>query len=214
MVSWLFLFIIILISFWGLKGLFNYFIDQSKQPSGKIGLFLVKIWNRTFDQMTDWGIANYQLRSDMVILDVGCGGGRTIQKFTTSVLKGKIVGIDISQTALEVASKVNQTAINNGLVELSIADITHLDFASETFDLITAIQTFMYWQEVELSFKELYRILKRNGSLFVVTEKYKIQYHKNEYEEVSHFTALLESFGFAIIEIKETSKWISVHAVK
>lgn len=212
--NWKVVFIVFLISFFVLKWLFAYFIRQSKQPFGKIGLVLAKIWNRTFDHMTDWGLANYEVQSDLVILDVGCGGGRTIQKFVKRVSTGKIVGIDISQTALEVASKINRTAIETGLVQLEVADVAHLDFAKETFDLVTAIQTFMYWDEIEAGFEELYRVLKSKGSLFVVTEKYKIHYHKKEYEEISRFTTLLNSLGFVIIEIKETSKWISVHAMK
>lgn len=211
---WKVLLAFLLISFCLGKRLFAFFIRQSKQPFGKIGSFLVGIWNRTFDDMTNWGLANYELKSDLIILDVGCGGGRTIQKFTTCVPTGKIVGIDISQTALGVAHKVNRMAIEAGLVQLEVANVANLDFTKESFELVTAIQTFMYWDEVEAGFRELYRILKRKGSLVVVTEKYKIHYHKKEYEDVSRFMALLKSLGFDIVEIKETNKWVSVHAVK
>jgi 2-polyprenyl-3-methyl-5-hydroxy-6-metoxy-1,4-benzoquinol methylase len=43
--------------------------------------------------MASNGPPDFPLRSDFIILDVGCGGGRTIEKLAALATKGWICGI-------------------------------------------------------------------------------------------------------------------------
>lgn len=206
--------IIFLMGFFWLNRVFVYFINQSKTPFGKIGSVLVKEWNRTFDKMTNWGLKDYHFEKGLSILDVGCGGGGTIKKLTAKVPEGKVYGIDLSKTAVKVARQINQDAIKMKQVDIQVGSVSNLSFQSEQFDLVTAIQTFMYWAEIKEGFEEIYRVIKPSGRLVLITEKYKIKYHRNEYEEVENVTRLLKSIGFGTIYVKETPQWISVEAIK
>ena len=45
-----------------------------------MGMIFARIMNLSHSNVTDWGLAHVLVEKDFVILDVGCGGGRTIQK--------------------------------------------------------------------------------------------------------------------------------------
>ncbi len=53
---------------------FPYLIYQSKRPSGFVGLWMVKIWNRVYMPMAVWPvISQLIIRRIKAILDVGVG---------------------------------------------------------------------------------------------------------------------------------------------
>lgn len=53
---------------------------QCRKPSGPLGRAYLWAMNRSHSSLTDWGLQYVPLREDDVILDVGCGGGRTVEK--------------------------------------------------------------------------------------------------------------------------------------
>src|SRR5262245_3910839 len=55
-------------------------IRQCRKPSGWIGRVFAQIMNRSHRELTKWGLGDCDISRDSVILDIGCGGGRTIQE--------------------------------------------------------------------------------------------------------------------------------------
>ena len=50
--------------------------------------------NMSHSNVTDWGLKHVPIEKRFTILDVGCGGGRTIQKLAAIVTEGMLYGVD------------------------------------------------------------------------------------------------------------------------
>lgn len=191
------------------KPIESYLIDQSKNPSGFVGAVMTKIWNLTFEKMTNWAIGKVNIEEDDYILDVGCGGGKTIYDVVYKINNGKVYGIDISSESVSTSIKKNKKNIEAGKVEILEADVATLPFNDNYFNKITAIQTHIYWDQLEKGFEEIYRTLKRDGEFLLVCEKDKIEYHMTAYKENDEMEALLYRTGFSDIKIYEKDNWIA-----
>ncbi|MCY8823365.1 class I SAM-dependent methyltransferase [Bacillus atrophaeus] len=186
----------------------NYFLRQAANPDGLIGYAMTKIWNKTFDNMTDWGLNSVDIQENNYILDVGCGGGETIYKIANQTRQGKVFGIDNSAEAVKSSLERNQKWIEQNRVEIVKADVASLPYENETFDKITAVQTHIYWEDIEKGFSEIYRVLKAGGTLLIICEKDKIDYHMDKYKESNELINLFKSIGFSNAEVREYANWI------
>jgi 2-polyprenyl-3-methyl-5-hydroxy-6-metoxy-1,4-benzoquinol methylase len=50
--------------------------------------------NLSHSKLTDWGLTHIPVEKHFAILDVGCGGGRTISKLAAMAAQGKVYGVD------------------------------------------------------------------------------------------------------------------------
>lgn len=189
------------------KPIIKYFVEQSANPTGFIGRVMIKIWNTTFEDMANWGINKLNINEESIILDVGCGGGKTIYTLSEKTAKGKVYGIDISEESVQSSIKENKEKVKDRKVIISQGDVANLPFEDNYFNYVTSMQTHIYWQELEKGFKEIYRVLKKDGILLIVCEKDKIEYHlKEEYKSNNSTKELLLSIGFNEVKIEEKGK--------
>ena len=57
-----------------------YIANQVRKPSRGLGRGALARMNLSHSRLTDWGLEHVRVEKRFTILDVGCGGGRTIQK--------------------------------------------------------------------------------------------------------------------------------------
>lgn len=129
--------------------------------------------NSRHSKVTDWGLSNVAVRPQDVILDVGCGGGRTIHKLAAVATDGKVFGLDFADASLAVARKLNARQIEQGRVEIHEGSVLNLPFQADTFDLVTAIETHFWWTDLPAGILEIRRVLKPGGTLLIIAEIYK-----------------------------------------
>jgi len=146
---------------------------QCQKPSGWLGRFIVKNMNSRHSKLTDWGLTHIRVRDRDTILDVGCGGGRTVKKLAALATQGKVHGLDHSDVSVAIARKENASAVASGRVEIHEGSVSELPFATDTFDLVTAVETHFWWPDVPVGFREIHRVLKPTGTLLLVAEVYK-----------------------------------------
>lgn len=197
-----------------IKSFLNFFIEQSAHPTGLIGNRLTKIWNKVFDRMTNWGLEIVEIKEGDILLDVACGGGETLNKLAKIGTKGKVYGIDFSSEAVKSSIKRNQCLVNDGKVIITQADAAALPFLDQMFDLVTTIQTHMYWNNLKKGYEEIYRVLKENGKLLIIAEKYKVNYHMEAYKTDEDMIKLLKDIGYENIQKRESRSWIEYIAIK
>lgn len=142
--------------------LFLYLLKQSKQPTGLVGIWMMKIWNQVYFPMVKWAISQLEQRNVKNILDVGIGNGQSTLYLKQYFPNSKVIGIDISKTAITQARKWNIADLN-----FELKDVGQTTYSAESFDLITAFQTHFHWPDLSRAFSELRRILRRDGLILL-----------------------------------------------
>jgi ubiquinone/menaquinone biosynthesis C-methylase UbiE len=148
-------------------------IAQCRKPSGLFGRFILWEMNRQHSKLTDWGLSHVTIKKTNTILDVGCGGGRTISKLAELASDGKVHGIDYSEESVTAAHRNNTRWIDIGRVSIREGNVSQLAFDDGTFDLITAIETHLFWPDLPNDFREIFRALRSGGQLLIVAEIYR-----------------------------------------
>jgi 2-polyprenyl-3-methyl-5-hydroxy-6-metoxy-1,4-benzoquinol methylase len=59
------------------------FLSQCGKPRGRFGSFLVGGMNLGHAGLTSWGLTKVQISENATVLDIGCGGGRTIERLAS-----------------------------------------------------------------------------------------------------------------------------------
>ncbi|MEC5240904.1 class I SAM-dependent methyltransferase [Bacillus mycoides] len=165
-------------------------IEQAKNPHGTIGSSMLCIMNAAHTRLTNWDLQKIHIRENAVILDIGCGGGKTIQTLSKRTPLGKIYGIDYSNQAVENSKKANMKDVKAAKVIIHQASVSSIPYHPDFFDLITAFQTHYFWPDVENDMKEVFRVLKPNGSFLLVAETFKIQYHMDKFKTTEELVNL------------------------
>jgi ubiquinone/menaquinone biosynthesis C-methylase UbiE len=129
--------------------------------------------NRQHSQATDWGLSHISVKLDDTVLDVGCGGGRTISKLAAHAARGKVYGVDYSEESVAASTRNNARSIAGGHVEVRQGSVSHLPFPDAMFDLVTAVETHFYWPDLPVDLREILRVLKPGGTLVIIAEVYK-----------------------------------------
>ncbi|HXU21618.1 MAG TPA: class I SAM-dependent methyltransferase [Verrucomicrobiae bacterium] len=146
---------------------------QCKKPTGFFGRLTLRRMNNSHSELTDWGLTHTTIESRFTVLDVGCGGGRTISKLAAMAAQGKVHGIDYSEESVAASRRYNAQAIRDGRVEIHLADVGKLPFPDNTFDLVTGVETHFWWPEIAAGLREIRRVLKPGGTLILIAEVYK-----------------------------------------
>jgi ubiquinone/menaquinone biosynthesis C-methylase UbiE len=106
----------------------------------------------------DFWIAK-QLKGASKILDIGCGTGRM-----TKLLDGKLYGVDISSTNVDVAVK-------HGYTDAKVCDVSseEIPFADSFFDAAICLDILEHLVDPVHALAEINRVLKPEGLLGITT---------------------------------------------
>lgn len=156
-----------------------YLLMQVRRPSKWLGRPFVWLMNSSHSKLTDWGLEHTKIDQNFTILDVGCGGGRTIHKLAAQASNGKIYGIDYAEGSVAMSRMKNADSIRAGRVKIKQASVSQLPFADNKFDLATAIETQYYWPDLPNDMQEIFRVLKPGGTLLIIAEVYRTSSHNS-----------------------------------
>ena len=168
--------------------IFAELISQAKKPTGIIGSLIVRIMNIGHNKLTNWSLSYLNIKEDDIILDIGCGGGKTVNKLAKIARKGKVYGIDFSDASVKLSYKLNKDYINSGKVDIQKASVSRLPFPDNFFNIITAIETYFFWPDLDNDMKEVLRVLKPKGNLLIVSEAYKNSENEKSLNRWSKFS--------------------------
>lgn len=154
-------------------GAMVYVMRQVRKPDLWLGRLFTGIMNRSHSDLTDWGLTHVQIQRNASILDVGCGGGRTIEKLAVLAADGKVCGVDYASGSVAASRAKNADLIRSGRVTIAQASVSQLPFDADEFDLVTAIETQYYWPDLDNDMREILRVLKPGGTLLIIAESYR-----------------------------------------
>lgn len=121
-----------------------------------------------FKEVYDLFIGN----NSSVILDISCGSGFMTRKLLTSQQFPRVVAADLSPTMIRetnrriVDENINLDKINFDLIR---CDSARLPFKDKTFDGIHAGAAIHCWPRLDVSLREIYRVLKPGGVFYAST---------------------------------------------
>ena len=197
--------------------------DQYRCPTGRNGRLVAAMMNQHHESLTFWGLTKASIGSDNVILDVGCGGGKTINKLAHLASQGKVYGIDYSLDMVKFSKKINKTLIAQNRVQIKEGSVKKINFEDDFFDIVTAIETYYFWNNLAVAFKEIRRVLKPGGKLLLINEllcgvtpeKIIEETHVKLFK-LQEIQNLLKSAGFVDSQIftKAESPWNAIIAKK
>src|SRR5512137_1301177 len=98
--------------------LFVWVSRQVRNPNGPLGRRIVRAMNMSHSAMTDWGLQQVTIPKNAAILDIGCGGGRTVRKLAALATEGKVIGLDYSAASVAVSRDTNALEIQAGRVQI------------------------------------------------------------------------------------------------
>jgi SAM-dependent methyltransferase len=151
----------------------GYMMRQVRKPSRWLGRSTVKGMNERHSPLTDWGLTHVEIKRQDAILDIGCGGGRTLNKLAHIAPQGSVWGVDYAVGSFAASRAYNRELIAEGRVQIERASVSKLPFPDAQFNLATAIETQYYWPDLPGDMREILRVLKPGGKLVVIAESYK-----------------------------------------
>ena len=205
----------------------GYLLLQARKPDRWFGKIFARAMNKGHKRMTDWGLKQLNIETHFTVLDVGCGGGRTIETLCAITPESHVYGIDYADGSVAVATAHNAGLIKAGRVVIQKASVSKLPFPDNTFDLVTAIETQYYWPDLEGDMREILRVLKPGGKLVVIAEMYKggkydlvkwpvMWLLRSSHLSVSDQRDLFAKAGYVNVDIFEEKKkgWICATGAK
>lgn len=200
-------------------------------PQGAYGEKMLECMNRSHADVTMWALDQLAYKAGERALDIGCGGGATMERLARRIAAaggaGHVSGIDHSEVSCEASRHYNKDAIEAGQMDVTCASVESLPFPDDSFDIVTTVESFYFWPDPEASLKEVARVVKPGGHFLLVADVYRTPgLAKSTLENIEHYhltvltpeeyEKLLLGAGFSRAEthLKTGTTWIAVEGVK
>jgi len=154
------------------------------------------------------------------IIDIGCGAGGLSRKLARVATEGEVVGLDISEGYIK---KLNQSKERDKSGEhkdlvFVLGSAEDIPYPDDYFDHAVCSETFGFWSEPEKGLKEIKRVLKTGGNLYVINS-YKgaqawvrisvkvfslFSAYKEKLYSSQEYREFFQRAGFTVVEQKET----------
>jgi SAM-dependent methyltransferase len=143
--------------------LFNAIGKQLQYPRGVFGKILFAWMTRATIAHARWTVDLMDIQPNDDIIEIGFGNGANIKLLLQQAVRGSVTGVEISETAIEMASQKNAKAISEGRVKLYQTAGNSLPFEADVYDKACTVSTAYVIEDPGAVFKEMYRVLKPNG---------------------------------------------------
>jgi ubiquinone/menaquinone biosynthesis C-methylase UbiE len=185
----------------------KFLAHQLGGPSGLPGRILGRLMNRMNSPMHDSTLALLQPRDGETVLEVGFGGGVTLERLLRTLPSSKIYGVEMSPTMLNQAQARFSKESEEGRIDLRHGVVGDLPLADQRIDCAFTINTIYFWPDASQGFEELHRVLKPQGRLAVTfadrafIEKAPVFEHGFTAYDPGEVTDLCEAAGFTSTRI-------------
>ena len=172
---------------------------NARKPEGELGDKLIDNMNENHEGLARWSVSHLDISKDDLILDIGCGGGVNVERFL-NMTENKVFGLDYSELAVERSYELNRLAIDDGRCKIIQGSVSDLPFENNTFDIVTAFETVYFWPNFVNDLKEIHRVLKDDGILFIANEALPKEYDERQ----NHIIELLDMNIYSQSELEES----------
>ncbi len=179
----------------------QFFIEQSRNPSGLVGKLLLNAMDMAHGKVIEKALEPVHNKGDHQVLDIGCGSGYALKIMSSRFHHSDLHGIDISETCVKIAKLKNKKALNNNSFDIRTGDVADLPYADDSMDIVTAFQTHYFWPDIKQAFREIHRVLQPGGLFILCGDLYKMKYHLTKYQSMEEYPQLLKEWKFSEIDV-------------
>ncbi|MCF2444077.1 class I SAM-dependent methyltransferase [Dyadobacter sp. CY345] len=183
--------------------------SQLCNPVGEAGIKTGEFMNLSNANMISRGFELPAINKKDRILEIGPGNGFHVSELVNLTDGIEYCGVDISETMISEAEKINQIWVEKGVVSFTKSDGNILPFSDNYFDKILTVNTIYFWQNPAAYGTEILRVLKPGGVFSLVFSdknfmqqlpftKYKFSLYN---KDLAH--ELLRNSGFEVLETVE-----------
>ena len=140
---------------------------QLSCPDGEAGIMTGERMNVSNANMIKRTVETLDIINHEKVAEIGPGNGSHVNYLTASAGRITYTGIDISETMVQTARKLNARLVESGQASFVLSDGKTLDFDTNYFDKIFTVNTIYFWEEPLPYASEIYRILKPGGRFCV-----------------------------------------------
>jgi ubiquinone/menaquinone biosynthesis C-methylase UbiE len=149
-----------------------------------------------------------------VCLEAGCGTGRIMERLISESSISRIIGVDFSLSALQIALiRLDDGKEKTNTTDLILADVRRLPLRNEAFDVVISLGVIEHYPDPEDLLIEMRRILKKKGIIFLETPNKGMfglsstiiqikasKYGHHDFYTSSELAGLLKRCGFHIFD--------------
>ncbi|WP_423406729.1 class I SAM-dependent methyltransferase [Heyndrickxia sp. MSNUG] len=185
-----------------LNRLKEYIDSQYRLPTGAIGSYIGEKMVRQHQPETIWTLELLEFKKEEMILELGCGAGYAIKKILKNDSVEYIIGLDLSETVLKSARMRNRHEINKGRARLVQGNVKQLPFENQQFTRVFSIQSIYFWDQIEETLSEIYRVLIHEGKMVLTLSNGKAGIMWNGINEMVENEVIphMKKIGFKNIE--------------
>ncbi len=200
--------------------------SQCKKPTGADGKETLDKMNDHHRPLAEWALSKLPEFDCETILDVGCGGGMLLDLLSKKYPQGGFFGIDYSPDAIHVATETCQNMVFSRCLALMVASVSKMPFPDGNFDLVTAMETYFFWPNLEKDIQEVARTIRSGGMFLIISEAYPhpdfnernaewVAKHNMNLVTNEEMVSMLTNSGFsAEVFTKEDCNWVAFLAKK
>ena len=193
---------------------------QYSNPSGEPGREVLSAMNEHHQPLWDFCLSHMPKGMDGSVLDIGCGGGGFLRRMSERYPYAMFFGVDISRDSLEMTAETNRSLVDEGGLELHEASVDSMPFVDGSFDLVTAMETYFFWPDLDKAVEEISRVTSVGGILVIGSEM-RVETGDEDYirESLENYGArlvrdsemvdILDSHGFDVsVYTKPENRWV------
>ena len=175
-------------------------IVQFHQPTGLLGRLagLIMAHRSSNRERNSWTVGLLDIQPEDHVLELGFGPGLAIEEASRLAHRGRVVGLDHSETMVRVATRRNAKAIRDGRVHLELRSFEQLDDLDDRFDKILAVNALILSDDAGRVARSLHCLLRPGGTLAITFQSRKAGATSRDTERGGEKLAtLLRECGFS-----------------
>ena len=174
------------------------------------------------DATAEWYVENYgddptnhvtvevaQLRSDDIVLDVGCGSGLAVREAAARLSRGRAIGVDPSPAMLRIAAQLSASHPQRARMEFLEGVASHVPLKRDSVTVAWAINSLHHWSDPARGLSEVLRVLAPEGRFLVTEDEHdegKFGHSDGPLSDAAFVMGALEEAGFAGVDISRHSR--------
>ena len=112
------------------------------------------------------------------VLDVGCGSGWLSRRLGGLVPEGRVVGMDISDEMVRIARR---NSVDHENLLFVTGEVGEIPWEPNFFTHAVSVESAYYWPDPGAGLKEVHRVLRPNGSAWILINYYRDNPHCHQW---------------------------------